>query len=173
MRCLMKTILAMIVAVGATMLTRPLLAEEMTKDRLVGAWQLVTFTATSGDKVSYPMGEQPGGLVGFSPTRYWVMLVDTKRQMPAAATLTDPEAVALMKSHVAYTGRYDVDPSPTPDGIRVTIHTDAASNQALAGKDRVFFMRVDGNKLTLKSPALVIASTGLTSVARLEFVRVD
>jgi hypothetical protein len=34
-----------------------------TKDQLVGTWKVVTLKATSGDKVSYPLGEQPAGYV--------------------------------------------------------------------------------------------------------------
>ena len=120
----------------------------MTKDKLVGTWQLVTFTATSGNQVSYPLGEHPGGYIGFSPARFWVMLVDSARKAPAAAALTDAEAVSLMKTSASYTGRYDVDPAQTPDGMKVTVHVDAASNQALTGTNRVFFMHVDGDKLT-------------------------
>jgi hypothetical protein len=50
------------------------------------------------------------------------MAIDPTRKAPAAATLTDAESISLMKSHVAYTGKYDVDPAQTPDGIKITIH---------------------------------------------------
>jgi hypothetical protein len=50
---------------------------------------------------------------------------------------------------------------------------DAASNQALVGTNRVFYTRVDGNKLTVKTPATVIPTTGLTSVVQLEFVKAE
>jgi len=33
------------------------------------------------------------------------LFVDATRKAPAAATLTDAEAVAMMKSHVAWTGQ--------------------------------------------------------------------
>jgi Lipocalin-like domain len=101
------------------------------------------------------------------------MLVDSTRKAQAAAALTDAEAVSLMKTSAAYTGRYDVDPAQTPDGIKVTIHVDAAANQSLTGTNRVFFMRVDGDKLTLKSPAVFVPMTGLTSAVQLQFVRTD
>jgi hypothetical protein len=78
-----------------------------------------------------------------------------------------------MKSHAAYTGKYDVDPTQTPDGIKITVHVDAATNQALVGTNRVFYVHVDGSKLTLKSPAIVVPTTGLTSVVQLEFVKAD
>jgi hypothetical protein len=41
------------------------------------------------------------------------MLIDSTRKAPAAAALTDAEAVSLMKSHVAYTAKYAVDPAQT------------------------------------------------------------
>jgi hypothetical protein len=78
-----------------------------------------------------------------------------------------------MKSHAAYSAKYDVDPTQTPDGIKVSVYPDAASNQALTGTTRTFYMRVDGNKLTLKSPGVVIPTTGQTSVVQLDLVKVD
>ena len=164
MRISTAPFLAAIAAIAAIVLSVPLRAQEvMKKDQLVGTWQLVTFTATSGNQVSYPLGEHPGGYLGFSPARFWVMLVDSTRKAPAAAALTDAEAAYLMKTSASYTGRYDVDPAQTPDGLKVTIHVDAASQQALTGTNRVFFMRVDGDKLTLKSPAVFVPMTGATT----------
>jgi Lipocalin-like domain len=147
--------------------------ENASKSQFAGAWLLKSFKATTGDQVNYPLGEHPGGYVGFSPTRFWVMLVDATRKAPAAAAMTDAEAASFMKSSAAYTGRYVADPIPTPDGIKITIHVDAAANQALTGTDRVLFVRVDGDKLTLKSPAIVIPTTGQTSVVQLDFVKAD
>lgn len=86
--------------------------------------------------------------------------------------MTDTEAIALMRSSAAYTGTYDADSVQTPDGIKITIHVDTASNEALAGTDRIFFMRVDRDKLILKSPSVVIPS-GSTSVVQLELVKAD
>lgn len=144
----------------------------MTKDQLVGTWQILSFKAVADDKTSYPLGELPSGYIGFSPDRLWVMLADSTRKPPVIAALTDAEAVALMRSSAAYTGKYDADPVQTADGIKITIHVDAASNQALVGTDRVFFARIDGNKLSLKSPSVIIPS-GSTNVVQLEFVKAD
>jgi hypothetical protein len=144
----------------------------MTKNQFVGTWQLVSFRATAGDQVGYPLGEHPSGYIGFTPTRFWVMLVDSTRKAPAAA-MTDAESGSQMKSHAAYTGKYDADPAQTPDGIKITIRVDAASNQAITGTNRVFYMRIEGNKLTVKSPAAVTPMNGLMNVVQLEFVRVD
>jgi Lipocalin-like domain len=79
----------------------------------------------------------------------------------------------MMKTAAAYTGKYDADSAQTPDGIKVTIHVDAASNQALTGTDRIVFVRVDGNKMSFKSPSVVVPITGAISVVQLEFVKAD
>ena len=77
-----------------------------------------------------------------------------------------------MRSRAAYTGKYHVVPRPGADGVKVTIHVDAAGNQALVGTDRVFFMRIENDTLLLKSPSVVIPS-GRTSVVQLSFVRAE
>jgi hypothetical protein len=147
--------------------------KQTTKDQLVGTWK-ISFLKTTGDnQVSYPLGENPSGFVGISANRVWLMLVDSLRKSPAAATMTDEEAASQMKSHAAWTGKYDADATQTPDGIKITIHVDAASSQPIYGTNRMFYMRVDGNKLTWKSPAAVVPMTGKTSVVQVEFTKAD
>lgn len=142
------------------------------KDQLVGTWKVVTLKATSGDRVSYPLGRQVAGYVSLTPERLWLLFVDSTRKAPAKAALTDAEAVAMMKSHVAWTAKYSTD-GQTQEGIKLTAHVDAASSQAITGTDRVYFMRVDGNKLTMKSPGVIVPMTGATSVVEIELVKAD
>jgi len=92
--------------------------ETVTKEKLAGPWRLVSFKATAGDKVSYPLGEHPGGYIEITPTRYWLMAIDPTRKAPAAATLTDAESISLMKSHVAYTGNTMLIRLRHPMGLR-------------------------------------------------------
>ncbi len=143
----------------------------MTKDQVVGTWQLVSFKATAGGQVSYPLGKRPGGYIGLTGERFWSLVLDSNRSAPAGAEMTEAEALALMKSNSAYTGKYDADPVQTPDGIKIVIHVDAAVAQAIAGTDRIFFVRVDGNKLTLKSPLVFVPPIGQTTTVELDFVR--
>jgi hypothetical protein len=176
MRTQMTGALAAIASVGMLAVSVPSQAQPpMTKDQLVGNWQIVSFKATSGDQTSHPLGDHPGGYWGFNRSRFWVLLINSARQAPASPAFTDAEAVSLMKSHAAYSGKYDVDPAQTPDGIKVTVHVDTSSSQALTGTDRVFFMRVDGNKLSVKSASLLIPMSGrtLSGVLQLEFVKAD
>ena len=60
---------------------------------------------------------------------------------------------------MAWTGKYST-AEQTSDRIKVTAHVDTASSQAITGNDRVYFMRVDGDKLTVKSPGVVVPVTG-------------
>ena len=76
----------------------------------------------------------------------------------------------MMKSQVSWTGKYST-AGNTADGIKVTAHVDTASSQAITGNDRVYFMRVDGNKLTVKSPGVVVPMTGAMSVIEFELVK--
>ena len=161
-----KALLAIIITVTAAM--GPLHAQQPTaKDQLIGSWKLLTLTATTGSKVAYPLGEKAAGYVTITADRIWLLFVDSTRKRPAAPTLTDAEALAMMKTQVAWTGNY-VMGEQTADGIKLTAHVDAASSEAINNTDRVYFMRVSGNKLMIKSPGVIVPMTGATSVVEFE-----
>ena len=61
----------------------------------------------------------------------------------------------------------------TGQGITFTAHIDTASSQAITGADRVFFIRVEDNRLVMKSPGLVVPMTGLTRPVEIELVHAD
>lgn len=143
--------------------------QAITRDQLVGTWKVVALTATSDGKISYPLGEQPDGFASITPTRIWLMFIDSARKPPAKPALTDAEAIAAMKTHVAWSGKYTAD--QTPDGIKVTAHVDIASNEAITGTDRVYFVKVDGNRLRVKSPGVIVPMTGATSVVEFELAK--
>ncbi|MGO9945519.1 MAG: lipocalin-like domain-containing protein [Steroidobacteraceae bacterium] len=167
-----KTLLAA-AAVTLFATSTPICAQQMTtKQQLIGTWKVVTLKATSGGKVSNPLGEHPAGYVSVTATRIWLLFVDSTRKAPAAPTLTDAEAIAAMKSSVAWTGKY-VTTDQTPDGLKLTSHVDTASSEALHGTDRVYFMRVDGNKLFMKSPGVIVPMTGALSIVEIELVKAD
>jgi len=85
----------------------PLYAQQVTtKDQLIGSWKVLSLKATTGDKVSYPLGEQVTGYVTVTPDRFWLLFVDATRKVPAAATLTDAEAVSADLALLAKDGRF-------------------------------------------------------------------
>jgi hypothetical protein len=98
-----KTLLA--AGAAALFATSTLISAQQvtTQQQLVGTWKVLTLKTTSGGKVSMPLGEHPAGYVSVTPTRIWLLFVDSTRKAPAAPTLTDAEAIAAMKSSVAWT----------------------------------------------------------------------
>lgn len=160
-------------ALAFTLVAPPSFAQQTeTQDDLLGTWKVVTLKATSDGKVSYPLGDQVAGYVGIAPDRIWVLLVDSTRKPPATPALTNAEAVAMMKSHIAWTGRYSIE-GQTPEGIKLTAHVDTASSQAITGTDRVYVVKLEGDKMTMKSPGVIVPVTGKTSVVEVELVKVD
>jgi Lipocalin-like domain len=143
-----------------------------TKEQLIGSWKFLSLKAITGNNVSYPFGEKVAGYVTITPDRVWALAIDSTRKTPAAASLTDAESIAMMKSHAVWTGRYTT-AEQMADGIKLIARVDAASNEAINNTDRVYFMRVNGNKLTVKSPGVTIPTTGTTSVIESEHVKVD
>ncbi len=76
----------------------------------------------------------------------------------------------MMNPEVACTGLYTVG-EQTSDGVRITAHVDAASSQAIVGNDRVYFARVEGDKITFKSPGVIVPMTGKASVVEFEMTK--
>ena len=167
----MKNLILAGVAVALIAASVPADAQhETNKEQILGTWTVDTLKATSGDQITYPFGEHPSGLVTMTPERIWLLFVDSSRKAPASPTLTDAEAIAMMKSQVAWTGKYTVG-EQTSDGIKIIAHVDAASSQAIVGNDRVYFVRVEGDKVTFRSPGVIVPMTGKTSVVEFEMTR--
>jgi hypothetical protein len=165
-----KLLLAIVIALGAK--SGPLFAQQTTtKDQLIGSWKVLNLKATTGDKVTYPLGEQVAGYVTITPTRFWLLFVDATRKAPAAPSLTDAEAIAMMKTQVAWTGKYTT-AEQTAEGVKLTAHVDAASSQAIFDTDRVYFIRVDNNKMTVTG-RVVVPMTGATSIVEFDLVKAD
>jgi len=163
-KILLATIIAAIVAVGSSHAQ-----QTTTKDQLIGSWKVLNLKATIGDKVTYPLGERMAGYVTITPTRFWLLFVDATRKAPATPTLTDAEAIAMMKTQVAWTGKYKTG-EQTAEGIKLTAHVDAASSQAIFDTDRVYFIQVNGNKMMVKGN-VIVPMTGQTSVVEFELVK--
>ena len=143
----------------------------MTADQFVGTWEVVTLKVTSGGKVSYPLGPKPEGFVTMTRNRIWLLFVDPARNRPATPTLTDAEAIAAMKSHVGWTGTYALEDHA--EGSKLTARVDTASSHAITGDDRVYVVRRDGDRLTMKAPETIVPMTGLPSVVEIELQRAD
>jgi lipocalin-like protein len=143
--------LSLIAALGLALLPSNSGAQQATtKDQLIGSWKVLNLKATTGDRVAFPLGERVAGYVTITPTRFWLLFVDATRKAPAAPALTDAESVAMMKTQVAWTGKYTM-AEQTAEGIKLTARVDAASSQAIFDTDRVYFARVDGNRMSRRN----------------------
>ena len=130
----------------------------------------MSLKATTGDKVAYPRG-QAARYVTITTTRFWLLFVDATRKPPAAPTLTDAEAITMMRTQVAC--RQYTTAEQTAEGIKLTAHVDAASSQAIFNTDRVYFLRRDGDKMIVKSPGVIVPMTGATSIIEFELIKAD
>jgi hypothetical protein len=165
--------LSLIAALGLALLPATSGAQQATtKDQLIGSWKVLNLKATTGDRVAFPLGERVAGYVTITPTRVWLLFVDATRNAPAAPALTDAESVAMMRTQVAWTGKYTT-AEHTAEGIKLTARVDAASSQAIFDTDRVYLIRVDGNKMMVKSPGVIVPMTGATSVVEFDLVKAD
>jgi hypothetical protein len=172
MEIVMSKILLTVIVFALVSTAAPSYAQQATtKDQLIGSWKVLSLKATTGDKVSYPLGERVAGYVTITPTRFWLLFVDGTRKAPAAPTLTDAEAIAMMKTQVAWTGKYAT-AEQTAEGVKLTAHVDAASSQAIFDTDRIYFIRVDNNKMTVIG-RVVVPMTGATSIVEFELVKAD
>ena len=143
-----------------------------TKDQIIGTWRVLSLKGLTAGLIKYPLGEQPAGYVTVTATRIWLIFVDSRRPAAKSPALTDAEAIAAMKTSAAWTGQYTIG-EHGPDGLKTTTRVDSASSPALPGTDRVFFMKVEGNKLTMTSPGVIEPMTGVTSAVAIELVKAD
>src|ERR1700722_1668144 len=134
----MKTLAAAVLACVA--LVAPSYSQKATtKDQIIGSWKVLSLKATTSDKVTHPLGEHVEGYVTITADRIWLLFVDGTRKAPAASALTDAESIAMMKSHVAWTGKY-VTGEQSSDGIELMARVDAASSEAIDNTDRVYLI---------------------------------
>ncbi|GGT03222.1 lipocalin-like domain-containing protein [Streptomyces chromofuscus] len=93
-------------------------AREEVRRRLLGAWQLVSYTAGSADgEVIQPLGPTPYGLIVYTPDGYMSAQLGRGDRPPlSSARLEDAAADELAQAavgYVAYGGPYEVVDSST------------------------------------------------------------
>lgn len=97
-----------------------------TKDQIIGTWRVLSLKGLTAGLVKYPLGEQPAGYVTVTATRMWLIFFDSRRPAAESPTLTDPEAIAAMKTSAAWTGQYTIG-EHSPDGLKTTTRVDSSS----------------------------------------------
>jgi len=117
-------------------------AEDAAK-QLAGSWKLNSWTIqVVGGEVTEPLGSSPKGRAVFTTDQYVSFIIVTANRKLAA---NDIESAALLKSLMAYTGKFII------DGDKFTTKVDISWNELLTGQDQVRFFKLEGDKLTLRT----------------------
>ena len=119
---MLAPLVAALIVVGAAAAQTPTLAS-----RLVGHWSLVSVAV--GDQETY--GAEPKGSMFFDAAGHYSVIV----------------AGAGGAGAIAYFGEYTLDEAAGA----ITLHIDASTRAAAAGRDEKRLARLDGDTLTLRS----------------------
>jgi len=145
------------------------MSNETKQKPFVGTWQLVSFHIKTLDgKVSYPYGPDAVGYYIFSESGYMsVALMPTNRRMFAAGDImggSTEEKVAAAETYIAYNGKYEI------QGDKLVVHPEVSFFPNWVGVDQVRIWELEGNRLTLSAPPLLIR--GVHQTAHLVWERV-
>ena len=119
-------------------------------NKLVGAWELVSFEATAPDgAVSYPFSPDAIGLLVYTESGHMsVAFAEAGRPSftsESRFSATDDEAAAAYRSYASYFGTYDVGASP--DTIVHNVVADLFPNAS--GSTRLRTVKLHNDTLTL------------------------
>ena len=104
-----------------------------------------------GEGTKEPFGPNPRGRVVITRERDFIVIITGADRRPAK---TADEKAALLDSLLAYAGKYRI------DGDKLIVRVDVSSNEVFSGanQDQTRFFRVEGDKLTLRTPEIASAA---------------
>ncbi|HEU5327080.1 MAG TPA: lipocalin-like domain-containing protein [Thermomicrobiales bacterium] len=113
---------------------------------LLGAWQLVSmaYLDEAGNVLGYPYGEQASGYIMYAPDGHMAVLITSADRR--GSDDQREQAAATAETCLAYAGPYDY------QGDRVIHHLRVSLDPDEAGAERIRFIALDGDRLTLTSP---------------------
>jgi len=124
--------------------------DESLAERLLGAWELVSFELRGADGAIQPFGPDPIGVLYYDGGgRVFVHLAPRDRARAASddnfGGMTAQEALEAMTSYVGYTSRWELD----EDGGFVIHHIELSAFENLVGWKQKRFVELSGDELTL------------------------
>ena len=150
--------------------TDPVAGKTALTDRIVGAWRLVSYSATHGDVTRYPMGPDAKGLLIYADGIVSVNLMVPGRPRPGRGTIRDLDDVGagpLAKGYMAYAGPYWVD----EDAGIIHHNFELCLDPALIGAPAPRHARLIDGQLELSAPPILVK--GVERTARLLWRRCD
>jgi hypothetical protein len=137
-------------------------------DKLVGTYRLVSTSmkiVETGQVETFP--NERGFITFGNDGRMSVIIVRGDRPKPeSVAKLTDPQRLELFRTLTAYSGTYKF------DGKTLENQVDIAWNEVWAGTKQVRTVTIDGDRVSLTTPAQPRPQDGKTSVNTLVWERV-
>jgi hypothetical protein len=120
----------------------------MTKDDLVGTWQLVSASGISaaGERGETPFGANPPGFLTYTDDGRVSAVISYGGRKPLSLNPSPQEQAEAFKTFLAYAGRY------TFDGNQVTHHVEVSSIQNFVNRDLVRSVRFEGERIVLVAP---------------------
>jgi hypothetical protein len=145
------------------------MSAETTPKTLVGTWRLVSFHLRTLDgQLTYPYGPDAVGYYIFSESGYMsVALMPAHRRKFAVGDVmggSTEEKVAAAETFIGYSGKYEI------QGDKLVVRPDVSFFPNWVGVDQVRIWELEGGKLTLSTPPLLIR--GRQQTAHLVWERV-
>ena len=138
------------------------MSTETTQKALVGTWRLVSFHLRTLDgQLTYPFGSDAVGYYIFSESGYMsVALMPASRRKFVAGDImggSPEEKVAAAETYVSYSGKYDI------QGDKLVVHPEVSFFPNWVGADQVRIWELEGHRLTLSTPPLLVRGAQQTA----------
>jgi hypothetical protein len=145
-----------ILAATLAALPPPSAALAQSKDVLVGTWKLVSLTNTNDKgEVKFMMGQKPTGFITYTPDGRMSVVITAEARKPLSVNdrFAAPveERAEAFSTVIAYAGRY------TFTGDKIIHHVEASWLPNYAGTDLVRFVKLQGDRLILRTPPMLQA----------------
>ena len=136
---------AIIVTVLFAIGSQPVKGNEDAAKKLHGVWRLTSLKLqVVGDESQARdiFGSNPKGYLIFTAEGRMTAVVSAADRKPPT---NDADNIALMKSFLAYTGKYAI------EGDKWTTKVDVSWNEVYSAQDQVQFFKVDGDRLAVRT----------------------
>jgi hypothetical protein len=142
---------------------------EPSADSFIGTWRLISFQATAGNQLSYPMGEDAQGRLIYTRAGQMSVVLSRAQRPPLdsddilAASME--EKAGAYDSCLSYFGAFEL------KNDTVVHHIEYCTFPNWVGSAQERFFHFDGNRLTLRTPPMTVQ--GATIVSTLVWERME
>jgi len=138
-----------IVAIALTALlvivSQPVKGDDEMAKKLHGVWRLTSLklqVVGDASQAKDVFGAEPKGYLIFTKEGRMSAVVSATNRKPPA---NDADNIALMKSFLAYTGKYTI------EGDKWTTKVDVSWNEVYSTQDQVQFFTIEGDRLAVRT----------------------